>query len=427
MDQSQSRPARVSIRFGQRRRPLVGRDPSEKHRASTPLELLFDLTLVVAFGQAGSQMAKLLELGHVVPAILAFTFATLALCWAWVNYSWLASAFDNDGIFFRIATLFQMIGAIVLALGLPALFLSLDHGDGFDNGVVVAGYVIMRLSSIALWLRISKDDPSNQRTARRYALLIAIAQVGWVIQIVADLPISVVVGFATVLVLYELLIPRIAERAGGGTPWHARHIVERYSLLVIITLGEVIVGTVSAVTAVVDDHGWSVEAATVVLAGVSFAFGLWWIYFLMPSGEVIARHRERRQLWSYVHLAIFSSLAAVGAGLHVVANALSDDAHIGGSAALLTIAVPVAILLIVLFMLYSVLLRAVDGFHILLLVGSLVVLAVGVFIVIAGSPLSAGLLVAALSPLVIIVGYETIGHRHQMEALAADSTTSNPD
>jgi hypothetical protein len=32
------------------RRRLVGRDPREAHRAATPLELLFDLTLVVAFG-----------------------------------------------------------------------------------------------------------------------------------------------------------------------------------------------------------------------------------------------------------------------------------------------------------------------------------------------------------------------------------------
>jgi low temperature requirement protein LtrA len=29
---------------------MSGRDPHERHRASTPLELLFDLTFVVAFG-----------------------------------------------------------------------------------------------------------------------------------------------------------------------------------------------------------------------------------------------------------------------------------------------------------------------------------------------------------------------------------------
>ena len=30
---------------------MTGRDPNEAHRAATPLELLFDLTFVVAFSQ----------------------------------------------------------------------------------------------------------------------------------------------------------------------------------------------------------------------------------------------------------------------------------------------------------------------------------------------------------------------------------------
>ena len=36
-------------------RRMLGRDPNERHRAATPLELLFDLTFVVAFAQAGDR------------------------------------------------------------------------------------------------------------------------------------------------------------------------------------------------------------------------------------------------------------------------------------------------------------------------------------------------------------------------------------
>ena len=43
---------------------MTGRDPEESHRAATPLELLFDLTFVVAFSQISSQAAHALELGH---------------------------------------------------------------------------------------------------------------------------------------------------------------------------------------------------------------------------------------------------------------------------------------------------------------------------------------------------------------------------
>ena len=44
-----------------RLRVMSGRDPYEQHRAATPLELLYDLTFVVAFGVAGEQFAHLLD------------------------------------------------------------------------------------------------------------------------------------------------------------------------------------------------------------------------------------------------------------------------------------------------------------------------------------------------------------------------------
>ena len=70
------------------------------------------------------------------------------------------------------------------------------------------------------------------------------------------------VTFAIVAVLIgiELLGPWLAENRKGGTPWHAHHITERYSLLTIIALGEGVVGTVASVSAVVGAQGWSYDA-----------------------------------------------------------------------------------------------------------------------------------------------------------------------
>ena len=48
-----------------RLRRMTGRDPRERHRVATPLELLFDLTFVVAFGLSASEFAHLLVTGHV--------------------------------------------------------------------------------------------------------------------------------------------------------------------------------------------------------------------------------------------------------------------------------------------------------------------------------------------------------------------------
>src|SRR5918997_4566555 len=122
-------------------RRMSGRDPHAPHRSATPLELLFDLAFVVAFGVAGEQAAHLVAEEHVVAGVLGFAFSMFAICWAWINFSWFASAFDTDDWVYRVTTMVQMIGVIVLALGLPQMFMSIEEGEHVGNGVMVAGYV----------------------------------------------------------------------------------------------------------------------------------------------------------------------------------------------------------------------------------------------------------------------------------------------
>src|SRR4029078_6856574 len=130
---------------------MSGRDPHETGRAATNLELLFDLTFVIAFGAAASELAHFLAEGYVVDGALGFAFAIFAVSWAWINFSWFASAYDTDDWMFRLATMVQMVAVIVLALGLPAVFSSIDDGDTLDNRVTVAGYVVMRVAMVFQW------------------------------------------------------------------------------------------------------------------------------------------------------------------------------------------------------------------------------------------------------------------------------------
>src|SRR5688572_7009412 len=140
-------------------RRMGGRDPHEAHRVATPLELLFDLTFVIAFGLAASQFAHAIADAHIKTALIGFGFSAFAICWAWINFSWFASAYDTDDWVFRLVTMVQMIGVVILAIGLPRLFASIERGDFLDNSVMVFGYVIMRLAMIFQWLRAAKQDP----------------------------------------------------------------------------------------------------------------------------------------------------------------------------------------------------------------------------------------------------------------------------
>jgi hypothetical protein len=70
------------------------------------------------------------------------------------------------------------------------------------------------------------------------------------------------------------------------------------------------------------------------------------------------------------------------------------------------------------YVIYARLVRAVDTFHMLLLVVTAAVLIVAVWLAAAGISMANCLLVVTLAPMVTVVGYETLGHRHAAEAIA---------
>lgn len=400
-----------------RLRRMTGRDPDEPHRVATPLELLFDLTFVAAFAQAGDQAAHLMAEGHFAAAATAFGFVAFAVCWAWVNFTWFASAFDTDDWFFRVMTMVQMVGVLVVALGTPAVFESIDRGEPLSNGVMVAGYVVMRVAMVAQCVRVAVQDPRHRRFALAFAASVVVAQLGWVVAALRHLPIERLAPLLVVLYLLELGGPVLASRFGEFPPWHAHHIAERYGLFVIISLGEIVLGTIAAVGAVVDRVGWSTEAVLVVVAGTGLAFGVWWIYFVVPTGQILALHRGRAWLWGYGGIVVFAAVAAMGAGLHVAAYVAGGESSIGAVDAVLVVAVPVLVTVLAYFGIYAYLVGAFDPFHVLLVVGAVCALGVAVLLAALGAGLGVCLVVVMLAPAVIVVGYETVGYRHMDEVI----------
>src|SRR5271166_304578 len=268
--------------FAHQLRRMSGRDPHEPHRVATPLELLFDLTFVIAFGVA-------------------------------------ASAYDTDDWVYRLTTMLQMVGVLVLALGIPQVFSSIAGGEHVNDRVLVAGYVVMRIAMVVQWLRAAKQDPQRRAACLAYATAITVAQVGWIAVAVADTPVGVTFILIAVMIAIELTGPLLAEKRMGGTPWHAHHIVERNGLLTIIALGEGVVGTVASLSAVVAEQGWTTDAVLVAVAGTGLTFGMWWVYFVVPAADLLHAHRDRSFGYGYSHIVLFGSIVATGAGLHSAA------------------------------------------------------------------------------------------------------------
>lgn len=394
-----------------RLRPMRGRDPHERHRVATPLELLFDLTFVIAFGIAASELAHMLAAGHVGVGIVAFLFATFAVCLAWINFTWFASAYDTDDWVYRLLTMLQMVGVLILALGIPPFYASIEHGAHLDNNLLVAGYVVMRIALVAQWLRVARQHPEGRPAALSYATAIMVVQVGWIATIVLHL--SVVAGLVVfvVLGLAELTVPWFAETRRGGTPWHPHHIAERYGLLAIIALGEGVVGTVASLTAVVSEQGWSADAVMLVAAGTGLTFGMWWIYFSVPAADLLHGHRERSFTFGYLHIPVYGAIVATGAGLHAAAYYVEGHSEIGAVGTVFSVVVPVAGYVALVFVMYGFMTRTRSVVHLLLALLTAAVLAVAVGCAMAGVPMAACLLVATAAPAVSVVGFEAIGRR----------------
>lgn len=402
------------------KRRMGGRYIHEHHRVATPLELLFDLTFVVAFSVAASQFAHAVAENHIGAGLMGFAFSTFAICWAWINFTWFASAYDTDDWIYRLTTMVQMIGVLVLALGIPSVFTSIEHGHHLDNRVMVLGYVIMRVAMIFQWLRAAKQDPERRATCLTYVKWIAIPQVGWIVLIFLNFSIGLTFAMTTIFTLMELLGPVLAERKNGGTPWHPHHIAERYALIAIIALGEGVVGTVASLSAVIDSQGWTLDTALVGIAGTGLTFGMWWTYFMVPSAQVLHAKRTKSFVWGYSQLIPIASIVATGAGLHVAAYFIEHKAKIGPLATVLSVAIPVAVFTASIYAIYCYMLGELHRYQIGLLALTGAVIGAAIAAAATGVNMAHCLIILMLAPFVSVIGYESVGHKHQAEALSRD-------
>ena len=132
----------------------VVRNPEEAFRTSTPLELFFDLCFVVAVAQASASLHHELVAGHIADGVVGFLMGFFGVWWAWMNFTWFASAHDADDVPYRLLTLLQMAGVLVYAAGVPAAVE--DH----VFTLAVVGYLIMRAGLITQWVRVARHHPT---------------------------------------------------------------------------------------------------------------------------------------------------------------------------------------------------------------------------------------------------------------------------
>jgi len=265
-----------------------------------------------------------------------------------MNFTWFSSAYNTDNALYRVAVFVQMTGVLIIAAGIP-------HDLHFD--AMAVGYVVMRLALVAQWLRAAASSVEGRAAALRYAVGITVVQIGWLALLA--LPDNVGLGPFFFLAAAELVVPLWAE-AAGRTPWHPRHIAERYGLFTIIVLGESILAATVGVQVALSGETTTGHLVAVVVGGLAIVFSMWWLYFDMPAVRIVEKIRDAFSerlsgafKWGYGHYVVFASAVAVGAGLAVAVDQVTSHSQLTDQQAGLAVTVPAAVYLLAVWALHA--------------------------------------------------------------------------
>jgi low temperature requirement protein LtrA len=293
-------------------RPMPLRNHAESHRASTPLELLFDLCFVVSVAMLAAELHHAAVEGHALDGGIRYLLLFLPVWWTWMLFSWFASAFDNDDVPYRLLTLLQMVGVLGMAASMPTAFKG-------DYVMLTFAFAAARLPLVAGWLRGARHLPPEDRGfALRYATGIAGCTALWLALLAVPTP-ARYIGYVVLLVL-ELSVPMWAVASTTRQCFHLGHITERYGLFTLIVLGESILAAATAINQSLST-GITTPLVVIGIFVLISAFAVWWLYFDFVDGRALVLNNRAAFLWGYGHLLVFAAIGAMGAGAQIAVEA----------------------------------------------------------------------------------------------------------
>jgi low temperature requirement protein LtrA len=287
-------------------RPRSARAPAPPLTESsgvTTLELFFDLVFVFAV----TQLTGVVRHGH-GPADLARAGLILfVLWWMYDGFAWLTNNVSTTSTSRRVLLLFAMAAFLVIAVAVPDAF---GH-DGVIFGVAYLALVLTHLGMFTL---------AQSTLSARAIWGIAPFNLGCALLVLAAGWFTGAADWVLWGAAAAVLLAAMARRAESGFELRPAHFAERHGLIVIIALGESVVGVG------VGAEGQLHEPAVVLTAllGLALAAALWWLYFDRDDEEgaqalagMSTEGRARRALFAYSLgvLVLVAGIVLAAAGL----------------------------------------------------------------------------------------------------------------
>ena len=275
------------------------------------LELFFDLVFVVLVARLAQHLS-----GQVSWTGFAWFCFLFFIVWSsWLNGSFYHDAHGTNDLSIRVFTFLQMISLAVMGA-----FIGNVPGSG-DDGFALA-YAVNSLILAVMWFRTGWHDPEHRSGAYPYSVAFAVGAAIFAASVVVDGPAVYWMWAIAVIIQASAAVPAVRVlRQEFGEVLATPSLIERFGLIVIIVLGEVVAGAINGMAA---REPTSVPVLAVGVLGVLLAIALWWLYFDLVSERM---HLHGKGLWwMYIHVPLIVGIAGAGAAVLAAVERVGEPA-----------------------------------------------------------------------------------------------------
>ncbi|MBS2096766.1 low temperature requirement protein A [Carboxylicivirga linearis] len=279
----------------------------EEDRKVSFLELFYDLIYVAIIAQLSHKLAVDVSWS----SFGEFSFLFLVVWWGWYNGAIYHDLHGNNDIKTRVVTFLQMFAVTAIAVFIHNAFT--DGAIGF-----IISYSIFLLIITVLWYRTGYHDPDHKPLANPYALSYLISIMLMLASIFVDTSLRFYLWYISfgIIVIQPLLLYTIGlnntkiqtqiDKSIGLSP----SIRERFGLITIIVLGEVVVGVVNGL---ISSHHLDLINGLIAFLSMSLGVGIWWVYFDYISNQKPKSNHIIEHIWGYLHMPLTLGITTIGA------------------------------------------------------------------------------------------------------------------
>jgi low temperature requirement protein LtrA len=298
-----------------------------EERRTTPIEMLWDLVFAYALTQVTTLLAS-------QPSWTRFGESMLALAlvwWAWSAFVWAANAQAMSSRQLRLNMLLATVFIFLAGLALP-------HAFGADSTLFAVAYSVVRFLHLWLYADASRKGNASWSAISGFAVTVVIGMALLLAGSFLDGAARAALWTAALAIDYAGPAWLTRDRLRGLQRVAVAHFAERYSVFVIICLGESIV-------AVAVGTGVTSRLTVTLIAAMSLSLlitiGMWWTYFDSFAATAEGRLREddnpvlrAADAYSYIHLLIVAGIIIFAVGVKLLARSHHLGAPLHDSARL---------------------------------------------------------------------------------------------